>query len=171
MLNRYILDYIVKADLSLVPDSYSIEADTYKFTSVCSATFDAVYNESESRYSNKYAAATILAIGLLCSAYVAGGKTRRLCTGNKEDANDAENDFVELKKMEDDTERKPIESEVTIPQPNVNVQDEKTQSKRLFPEFFRRHTKVKPKTKVSDSNSATGNAESAVDQMNAFVAL
>jgi hypothetical protein len=163
------LDYIVTADLSLVPNSYSVEADTYKFTSVCSATFDAVYNASENRYSNKYAAATILAIGLLCSAYIAGGKTRRLCTGNKEDVEDVENDFLEMNKREDDMESKAIEAEASTSQSNAIVPNEKIQSKRHFPDFFRRQTKSKPITEEISSIPTT--ADSTVDQRNVFVAL
>ena len=157
------------ADLSLVPDSYSVEADSYKFTSVCSATFDAVYDANGNRYSNKYAAATILAIGLLFSVYVAGGKTRRLCTGNKESTNDEENDFVEMNKIDDDADMMEIESEVSVSPSNGKVQKEKGQAKRLFPDFFRRQTKSKPT--IEGANSISTVSHTAIDQRNAFVAL
>lgn len=157
------------ADLSLVPDSYSAEGETYKFTSVCSATFNAIYNESENRYSNKYAAATILAIGLICSAYVAGGKTRRLCTGNKEDVDEAENDFMEMNKIDENAEGKAIESEVSTSPSQADILKEKIQSKRHFPDFFRRQTKPKPITNGTDTSSTTN--ISVLDQRNAFLAV
>jgi hypothetical protein len=166
--NRFFADYIVTADLSLVPDSYSVEGETYKFTSVCSATFDAVYNASDNRYTNKYAAATILAIGLLCSAYVAGGKTRRLCTGNREDTNDVENDFVEMNKIDDDAEKNVLKNEVVTSQLNENFRKETTQSKRLFPDFFRRQVKPEPMSTVTESIAI---ACTEKDQKNTFVAL
>lgn len=163
------LDYIVKADLSLVPDSYSVDADTYKFTSVCSATFNAVYDASENRYSNKYAAATILAVGLLCSVYIAGGKTRRICTGSKEDMNDVESDFVEMNKIDEEAERKTIQLEESTSQTNSSFPNEKRPSKKLFADFFRRQAKSKPTVERTDS--VASNTDSVVHQRNAFVVM
>ena len=165
------VDYIVTADLSLVPNSYSSVGETYKFTSVCSATFDAVYDASTNRYTNKYAAATILAIGVLCSAYIAGGKRRRICTGNDEEADEANNDFVEMNKIDEEAETEAIESHVSITQStgNSNLPMDKRQSKKHFPDFFRRQPKEKSVSKGTDAALTT--PDSVVDRSGAFVSV
>jgi hypothetical protein len=137
-------DYIVTAEVSLVPTSKSLTADTYKFTSVCNASFNAVYDESEmQKYSNAYAAATIVVIGLLCSAYFVGGKTRRLCTGKSDEESEIGSNFVEMNKIDEETDGNEIESELSIFPADVQAETENRNTKNPFPIFFRRQAKEK----------------------------
>jgi hypothetical protein len=153
-LHFLFVDYIVTADLSLVPGSKSMQADTYKFTSVCSATFDALYDETESRYSTKYAAAAIFAVGLLCSTYI-GGKSRRLCTGSEIEAENEGNNFIEMNKVDEVAEEVAIASELSESPVKINAVSDKTKSTRIFPAIFRRQTKPNAHSQVDEITSTT----------------
>lgn len=139
---------MVAAELSLVPGAHSVYVDTYKFTTVCTASFNAVQvqNNNNSRYSNRYAAALVLGVGLLCGIFVAGGKTRRLCTEGDEETTLVEkpdNHFVIMNTVERELE-KDSEQELI----DVSLSDLKERSPRSrglakfsISRFFRRHTR------------------------------
>jgi hypothetical protein len=157
------LDYIVSAELSLVPSGKSYYADTYKFTTVCTATFNAIYDANESRYSNKYAAATLLAIGLLFSAYVFGGKTRRLCTGNGDTEDEKiESNFVDMNKTENEFETALTELEPSTPDSDNIENVQKRRFGKLFTALFRRKTNID--TDASRKFSSTETVDSGVSE-------
>lgn len=151
------IDYIVSAELALVPGSYSVDGDTYKFTSVCTATFNAIFDETEQRYSTKYAAASVLAaVGLLFSAYCAGGKVRRICTASSVDGSqdddamtkDSNHDFIEMNKIDEDAETSIMSSDPSLvsslpmDERSIATKDSRRQTnnntnKKFFPTIFR----------------------------------
>ena len=166
-MNVQFAGYMVAAELSLVPGAHSTVADTYKFTSICTASFNAVEDQyaNSSRYSNRYAAALVLTVGLL-GAFLVGGKTRRLCTeGERETEAEAEtpNDsFVIMQTLE-----KGYEEESELQTPNTSIPDLKQRTLRrgglaklsIISNFFRRQTRC---TATSPRHSASSTVDSGV---------
>jgi hypothetical protein len=156
---------MVAAELSLVPGAHSVYVDTYKFTTVCTASFNAVQDQNNSsRYSNRYAAAIVLTVGLLCGVFVAGGKARRLCTEGDDEATTvqkADNHFVIMNTVERDSEND-LEPELTT----ASLSECKERSPRprglakfSISRFFRRQTR---ENVVAQRHSASSTVDSGV---------
>lgn len=160
-----LLDYMVAAELSLVPGAHSVYVDTYKFTTICTASFNAVQDQyNNTRYSNRYAAAFVLTVGLICGAFVVGGKTRRLCTEGDEEAAIAEkpdNHFVIMhtveREIENDTEQEPTTASLSV----FKEQSPRARGLSRFSitKFFRRQTR---ETVVTQRHSASSTVDSGV---------
>jgi hypothetical protein len=70
----------VTADMVWTPGGRNYQSDTYSRTSMCNATFSAVYDETET-YQTRYSSVFVLLFaGVVVGAVVAGThKQRRLC--------------------------------------------------------------------------------------------
>lgn len=156
---------MVAAELSLVPGAHSVYVDTYKFTTICSASFNAVQDQyNSSRYSNRYAAALVLTVGLLCGVYVAGGKTRRLCTEGDDETEVVEkpdNHFVIMNSIERELEK---DSEMEPTTASLSEFKERSPRSRGFAKlsisrFFRRQTRD---SVVAQRHSASSTIDSGV---------
>jgi hypothetical protein len=156
---------MVAAELSLVPGAHSIYVDTYKFTTLCTASFNAVQDQyNNSRYSNRYAAAIVLSFGLLCGVYFASGKTRRLCTeGDDETADVAkpDNHFVIMNTVERELEKNSEQELRTASLSECKERSPRSSvlAKISISRFFRRQTR---NTVAAQRHSASSTVDSGL---------
>lgn len=80
---------MISVDVTLLPTGKSYQADTYKYKTACTASFDAVYDPTENRYETQYAAAAIIvAAGVMFGVFITRKDRRLLCSPaclNKDD--------------------------------------------------------------------------------------